>query len=113
MCCPRMPLSRTCDDAVEKLAAIQFLHLAGKPICCKRERMYSQRTELKVFEMSSFKSSIGVLLLSNRLAIFHTYMKLSWMLRPLIKALWLLEMICCIAGASLSAKIFASSFVML
>jgi hypothetical protein len=39
MCGPGMPLSKTCDDVVEKIAASQFLHRAGKPICCKRERM--------------------------------------------------------------------------
>lgn len=62
--------------------------------------------------MSSFRSSAGDFVLWNLHAKFRTYRKLSWMLRPFMKAFCDWEMSSFISEASHSASDFVAIFVM-
>ena len=84
---PITPLIKTLDVAVDRRAETHSRNLLGKSRCRRRSKRKSHRTESKAFLMSSLNSSVGILLRWNFLAKLLTYVKLSWMLLFLMKAL--------------------------
>lgn len=94
-------------------AAIQSQNLLRKPLLWRMSNMYSQRTESKAFRMSSLKRRERVLFLWSGRARFLTYIKLSWILLFLMKALWELETVAFMCGESLTASILAMAWIRL
>ena len=87
ICCTWRLLRKVNDD----IGQIQSLNLLGKPWCLSRSIRKSHFTESKVFLISSLNSKAGVFVWWNFLAKLCTYMKLSWILFFLMKALWALD----------------------
>ena len=84
---PGSPFKRIFVLAVDRIAAIQSLHLAPKPKCCRTSSKKGQDTESKAFAMSIFNMTEGRRDPCSALQDKRTARKLSWMHRPLMNAL--------------------------
>jgi hypothetical protein len=69
------------------------LHILPKPSFSRTSSKKAQETESKAFEISNFKIILGCFCECRNLAVCCTNIKLSWINRPLINALWLEETI--------------------
>lgn len=86
---PGLPLSKTLVLTVDSKMEIQFVHRRGKPMCSKTSSRKGQAMESNAFAMSTFsKTAANFLTWSHRHASY-TALKLSWIERSLMKALWL------------------------
>jgi hypothetical protein len=93
---PGWPLSKMRDEAEDNSSDIQRRHSALKPI--------AHDTVSKALEMSSFSSTFGILFFLRYTAARCTYLKLSWIVRPRMKAFWFAET----SSASFCASLVAN-----
>ena len=84
-----------------------------KPILASTSSRKGQETESKAFVMSSLRRILGYFWECKNLTVCCTNMKLSWIKRPLMKAVWLGETITLRRHANLLARIFVTSLAKL
>jgi hypothetical protein len=110
---PGWPLSMIRKEVVLQIRAIMSCHRWPKPSLSNTSSTYSHQTLSKAFVISSLSNSICVFTWWKWFVPPLIYWKLSWILRPLIKALRLWDTSLSRCGASRFAKIFASSLTIL
>jgi hypothetical protein len=89
---PSSPLSRTRVDAVEMRIEIQSLQRHPKPMPCNTCSRNAHAAVSKALVISNLISSDDLCFLCSAFAASSTNLKLSWMVRFLMKALWLTAM---------------------
>jgi hypothetical protein len=105
--CPGSPFSMILEVVVLQISDIISLHLGSNPRCCITSSRYSHLILSNSFAMSSLRRSMGVFALWKWFSTALTYWKLSWMVLPLMKALWLWETSLSMCWANLVAGILA------
>ncbi|KAK8459613.1 hypothetical protein SEVIR_2G172401v4 [Setaria viridis] len=109
MSLPGSPFRRTRVVAEQSRDEIQSRHLVPNPIAARTCNMNGQLTVSNALEMSSLKSRVAFFLRCNVLAACSMNLKLSWMDRLWMKALWLVLMRRCSSGARRFARSLATS----
>jgi hypothetical protein len=107
---PGTSLRRILVLAVERRVDIQFVQMRGQPIVVRRSRRKTHPKESKALVRSILNMILGNFRPDSDHAMPRTYLKLSWIRRPLIKALWFGEMRVGRWGAKLLAAALEKNF---
>ena len=110
---PERPLSRIFVLVVAKIIEIQSLHRWPKPMCWRTSRRNGHETVSKAFAISILSKMVGDFFSWMALQAICTFLKLSWMWHPLMKALWLRRTRASRTPASLLAKHLVMSLLKL
>ena len=110
---PCLPFRSTLVLAVDRRIKVQFVHRRGKRMCYKTSSRNGQATKLKAFAMSTFSNTEANFLLCSQRHANCTALKLSWIDRSLMKALWLGTTISLSLGAIRLARHLANSLLKL
>lgn len=86
---PAWPLCKILVLAVPRMTNIQFFQRQPKPMCWSASSRNVQDTVSKDFTMSILSCTHSERLACSALYKRRTALKLSWMQRPLMNALWL------------------------
>lgn len=83
---PSRPFNMMHDVADENRVATHLRHCSPKPNACSVFSRKGQATVSNALEMSSLSSTFGILFLCRYTTALWTNLKLSWIVRPRMKA---------------------------